>query len=858
MEQIEPLILRFDVDDKGGVKVERIGDKVEDLGKKLKDTEGKGKGLSSSFGGLGAVLTKIPGPMGLVSGAANFMATSFRRVQSAIFSLKSLFIGMGVAFTAFSFISAASQVEQYRLRLRQLTGDVEEGNRIFEDAAKYASQVSFAYREVLDSAVKLRSTIAGTPEEVAALSRLSGDIASTFGMSLEDTTTQLVRALSAGIGSADLWRERGVTAALGFQQGVSYTTEETVQIIADAWLKADSKIRGASANLVDTFSGQMSMLGDKWFQFRTMVMEAGLFDMVKDGLKGLNAVLESLMNENKDLIEGAVASFSEGVRTAATVAGPLILRIGTFIPLIWALGKDAVEGIRLGIVGIGYAGTWAAEMITSATQKVWELIQTIIGAVRAFFGELASQTSGVWGLGYISNSAAAMEEALKIPNDIATLGAETSKANAEAAKSWKDYFSATFDSILGNFEERGALVRELRKGRGEDVGSVVGASNIGLALEERGGLMKALFGQSDTVDRLMEAFNRGVAGGGAVEDTAAARERDAEILRGLVQAQNDTADALLAEANARADAIHGLVQELQSGIEQMGRQQLARTSGGLKQLFEEDMAALRRSMEELGIYQDFEADFLEYRRLAWEQTSEAIIAAQRREEAERERQLALSDNYFAGLKGGLDSWVEAAGSGYQQAARFAEDALSATRNAMADFVVSVANDTSNIKDHFRNMANALLQSLQRIAAQALVTALILAILPGGAAAGGAGTLLGGLIGGKGSGSTGNYGFISGEQSYHTGGLVGRSSTGPSPDEVSAVLQRGEYVVSRRGVDALDRLNAGDAGPMAGRASERQVDRAVIIAEEDLLTFAERSGRFRQTVVQIAREDGGFS
>src|SRR5690606_6913486 len=119
--------------------------------------------------------------------------------------------------------------------------------------------------------------------------------------------------------------------------GVSYTMDETVEIITDAWLRADSNIRGASANLVDTFSGQMSMLGDKWFQFRTMVMEAGLFDTIKDGLKGINAVLDSLMKENKDLIEGAIASFSDGVRTVAATIGPIILRIGTFVPLIVAL-----------------------------------------------------------------------------------------------------------------------------------------------------------------------------------------------------------------------------------------------------------------------------------------------------------------------------------------------------------------------------------------------------------------------------------------------------------------------------------------------------------------------------------------
>jgi lambda family phage tail tape measure protein len=848
MQQLEPLILRFDVDDKGSVKVENIGRNVDALGDKMKTTEGKAKATGTAFGGLGAFLSRVPGPMAAVTAGANFLTGSLVRLQSVVFSLKTFFLALTGVLAAYSFISAASQVEQYELRLRQLTGTVSEGNRIFADAAKYASTVSFAYNDVLESAVKLRSTIAGTPEQVETLLRLSGDIASTYGIkTLSQSTDQLVRAFASGIGSADQWREQGVAMGLGFQQGVTYTTEETVQKISDAWLGMDSNIRGASANLVDTFSGQMSMLGDKWFQFRAMVMDAGLFDLVKDSLAGTNAVLELWINNSKEAFGQGMNTRVQTLRGSLEQVGDVILTTasGTYAAL--ALILDIIEGIERGIYNIALAGAKVQQTFEATDKKVSPTLSKWFDPTPAFeLADLAARSArdnpGTPVLARAAASSMTKDGSIGSFLRRPFLGNPNATGGQAAEEGSKPGFTAADNIQLLNEElkrlDDQALSRNFNTNLAESAKTIEAMKK---SLREAGSVFK-------------EAFNK--EGAAAVVDNAEAREADAAALLSLVKAQAAAEDGAIAAMQERQSQIDSIVGQLTGSIEDMRRRSLSGSSSGLQQLFEEDVHALRRTMEELGIFQEYEREFLEYRAALWEQTSEAIIRAMQMEEEERRRQLYESDNYFAGLKGGIENWADAVGSGYQQAARVSEDALNATRNAMADFLVSVSNDVGDIKEHFRSLAISVVQSLQRIAAQALATAILMAILA--PLTGGGAPVAMMALNGMGNAAGGSeWAYQAGPQTYHSGGLV-NSGRGPSPDEVSTVLQRGEYVVSRRGVAALDQINSGNVSGISGRAQERQVERVSIISEEDILTFAERSGRFRQMVVQIAREDGGMN
>jgi phage tail tape-measure protein len=207
-----------------------------------------------------------------------------KSVSSSLFNLKTAFLGLGAGLVAKSFINAASAAEQYQIRLEILLGSQEEGNKVFKETAEYASKVSFQYEELMAGATALGGVLEGGSEDIKRWLPLIGDLAAASGLAIQDTISNFIRMYSAGAASADLFRERGILAMLGFQAGVTYSAEETRKRLIEAWEDPLSKFRGAATALSSTWDGLLSMMADRWFQFRSMVMDAGLYNYIKNAV----------------------------------------------------------------------------------------------------------------------------------------------------------------------------------------------------------------------------------------------------------------------------------------------------------------------------------------------------------------------------------------------------------------------------------------------------------------------------------------------------------------------------------------------------------------------------------------------
>lgn len=255
--------------------------------------------------------------MGVKSISRGFstMRRGIDRARKQLFSLKGALVGLGLGLVAKSFITAAATAEGYRVRLRYLLGSVEEGNRLFAEMAEYAGRVPFEYEKVMESATALSGVMNGGVDEIKEWMPMIGDLAAVTGLSIEQTTSQVIRMYSAGAASADMFRERGVLAMMGFQAGVSYSAEETRRMMMESWNKMGSQFKGATSGLANTWKGLMSMYGDAWFQFRNLVMEAGVFDFMKAGARMFLDHLKKLKEEGrldewaKNMADSVVNSF---------------------------------------------------------------------------------------------------------------------------------------------------------------------------------------------------------------------------------------------------------------------------------------------------------------------------------------------------------------------------------------------------------------------------------------------------------------------------------------------------------------------------------------------------------------------
>ena len=229
------------------------------------------------------------------------------RVKDSVFNLRNALLGLGAGFVAKGFIDTAREVERLRVRFKFLFADAKEGEKAFQGLVKFAGQVPFTLQEIQRGSANL-AVVSKDADELNEILKITGDVASASGLDFATTAEQIQRTFSAGINSADLFRERGVRELLGFEAGVAISAEKSKEHIIKAFREGTLSVVGASDEMAKTFDGTMSMISDKFTQFQIKVMDASPFVALKTSAE----LLEKTLADNF----GSIENFAEQVGEA--------------------------------------------------------------------------------------------------------------------------------------------------------------------------------------------------------------------------------------------------------------------------------------------------------------------------------------------------------------------------------------------------------------------------------------------------------------------------------------------------------------------------------------------------------------
>ncbi len=258
------------------------------------------------------------------------IGSAFDRLRRQLFSLKGLILGLGIGLLARSFLNVARETENVKIKLQFLTNTVKEANEAFDSLLTFAGKVPFTFQEIQKAAPILLTVVDGV-DELNTVLKITADIASVTGLTFEQTAQQIQRSFSAGIASADLFRERAVGAMLGFEQGVSISAANTKKQILDLWLDSTTALKGASAVMASSFDGMTSMLSDSWFSFRIALMGSGVFDFIEGALFNLVGDVTSSQDKIKKFGEDVGRAILEGFTALGrNIAGILDFLIPAF------------------------------------------------------------------------------------------------------------------------------------------------------------------------------------------------------------------------------------------------------------------------------------------------------------------------------------------------------------------------------------------------------------------------------------------------------------------------------------------------------------------------------------------------
>jgi len=394
------------------------------------------------------------------------------RMRGMFFSLQGAlaFTGMslGVMALARSFIQAASTSEQYQVRLRALLQSTTEGNRLFKEMTGYAERTPFELEEIMGAATALSGVMGGGVDEITKWMPLIGDLAAVSGLGIGLTTQQIIRMYSAGAASADLFRERGILAMLGFQAGVSVSAEETRKRIMESWVKADSQFRGATDELAKTWKGVMSMLSDKWFKFRNLVMDAGLFKFFKSLAKTVDDFFGGMEKSGKmqawaeNISEGIINLAERAAMHVATfydVVSPLARKLFLVLKDAWDFFKELPPWVQeIGILAAFMGGKKGALLLVSVAAAAEGYIKSFKSLMQLYDEEIAKKQEHVdWTKAAVDalnkwNSMSREErdilaERYDVARQAEEATREASKATDEAGKAVKRFGEESFKAV---------------------------------------------------------------------------------------------------------------------------------------------------------------------------------------------------------------------------------------------------------------------------------------------------------------------------------------------------------------------------------------------------------------------------
>ena len=285
------------------------------------------------------------------------------RLRSSIFSIQSALAGIGGALVIKSFVNVGRSVEELGLRFNFLFGSAREGAKAFDTLVNFASRVPFSLEEISQASGNL-AVVSKDAKELEKNLKIVGNVASVTGLDFRTTAEQIQRSFAGGISSADIFRERGVRALLGFQAGATVSIEETRKAFEREFGEG-GRFAQATEVLSTTFTGTLSMLSDKIFKFKLETNRSGFFDFLKSGLKVINNLIEqnakvfddfadrlgkSLINATKGIILGS-ARIIDGMR-------PIFEFIGTALFGLFKIFDALPPTVReIGLIGFLILGT---------------------------------------------------------------------------------------------------------------------------------------------------------------------------------------------------------------------------------------------------------------------------------------------------------------------------------------------------------------------------------------------------------------------------------------------------------------------------------------------------------------------
>jgi hypothetical protein len=338
--------------------------------------------------------------------AFNRLQGTLSKVKASVFNLKNAFIGLGAGLVLRGIVNAGMQIEELGVQLEALFGSAKKGKAALDTVTKFAMTTPFELSNIQQGVTAL-ATVSEKAESLGIsfeeLLKITGNTAVQLGGDFALASQQIQRSFSAGIGSADLFRDRAVTAMAGFSAGVKVSVDESIKGLARAF-GTGGKFGELTNKLANTLKGTISNLKDAFFTIQTEIA-AGFFDELKRQLGDLKEFTET----NDEAIRRLSREMGENLAVA-------VMKLSNSIKFLTQNFRELLDVIGLLLVAFG---GWTKIIVGTGI-----VLNNLVARIKKFSGVTKEAKEEMQSLSDVMNGADAnegfvepLESALQIIHD---------------------------------------------------------------------------------------------------------------------------------------------------------------------------------------------------------------------------------------------------------------------------------------------------------------------------------------------------------------------------------------------------------------------------------------------------------
>ena len=306
-------------------------------------------------------LRKIDRAFGVMRGGVG-------RVSRAVFSLKTAFVALagtaGAGMLGKSFLNTASSMEQYKITLGTVLRSHEKAKGYMEWIQEFAASTPFKIPGLVEAATRLKAYGLNAKKYMTTL----GDTAAAMGkpmmaaieMIADASQGEFERMKEFGLRASDVAKRAGYkSVAL-----MTSTRDNLVKGTETLMAMLEERYSGGMIGLSKSWGGMVSNLADHWTQFKQKVMDAGVFEWLKTGIRLLLDKIEDLKKK------GRLDEWARSVARGTITAFKAIIEVAADMPATLMAIMSAVSKAWAGLIATMQAPLQIYEKVTWFTSKV--------------------------------------------------------------------------------------------------------------------------------------------------------------------------------------------------------------------------------------------------------------------------------------------------------------------------------------------------------------------------------------------------------------------------------------------------------------------------------------------------------